>query len=336
MDNTPENSKEIDITQIAKHMRRYYQRTGNSFYNFVLFLKRNAIIIAILIIGGGVLGYFLDKGPKGYQNKILVTPNFNSADYLYEKVELLNNKILEKDTVFLKSLGIKNTKKLGKIDVEPVTDLYGFLNENENLFTDRQNDIKLEVFQIMAEKGNLDKVIEDEALAKNYKYHLITISSSRETSHEKTTRPILDFLNDSPYFAEAQKEYIKSVDQAIAENDSTILQINNIMKDYTANRSSSSVYYNDNTDIARLVQNKSVLLEKQKLNRIDKVNYTRIIKDNAILLNVDKVGITSGRMKIILPLLFFFIFILLMRFKNFYKRHTQKRKAAVTLPPAEA
>jgi hypothetical protein len=47
------------------------------------------------------------KPKKVYDHELIVQPNFGSTDYLYSKVELLASKINERDTVFLKSIGIK-------------------------------------------------------------------------------------------------------------------------------------------------------------------------------------------------------------------------------------
>ena len=37
--------------------------------------------------------YFLDKENKSYQQEIIVSPNFGSYDYLYNKVDLIQSKI---------------------------------------------------------------------------------------------------------------------------------------------------------------------------------------------------------------------------------------------------
>jgi hypothetical protein len=323
-----ENSKEIDLTQLSKHMKRFYARVGNSFFDAILFVKRNIIIIGLLFVAGAALGYFMDKGSKSYENKILVTPNFKSTDYLYEQVDLLNKKILENDTVFLKGLGIKTPKIISKISVEAVTDLYGFINDNPNMATNKP-DTKYDIFRTTADKGDLTNVIEDPAISKNYKYHLITFNTGKAFDQAAFADPILKYLNSSTYYTDVQQQFLKTIDQKIAVNDSTITQIDRILNDYTSKKAgNNTVFYNDANNLGDLIRSKTLLLKEQEQNRVDKVDYTRVIKDNAILLNIKKISILSGKMKIIVPLMFIGLFVLFARFVNFYKKQSAKRAQA--------
>ncbi|KOS07100.1 hypothetical protein AM493_14435 [Flavobacterium akiainvivens] len=322
----PENSKEIDLTQLSKHMKRYYMRAGDSFFNAILFTKRNIIAIGILLVAGGALGYYLDQESHSFENKILVTPNFGSSDYLYEQVDLLNKKILAGDTAFLESIGVKNTASFTKIKVEPVADLFNFINKNENLFDDK-TDFKYEIFNTMANKGSLDNLVKDPLMGKNFRYQLITFNTVGECDKNDIAEPVLKYLNSSPYFKEVQKEYIESLDKKMAVNDSTISQISHILNNFSDSTRGSSVFYEESTDLHEVIRSKTVLLKEQEQNKVDKVNYSSIIKDNGTFLNIKKLNAASGRMKIIIPVFFVLVFILLVRFKNFYKKHSLKRAA---------
>ena len=107
--NSPINSdnQEIDLTKIAQKVNGIYEGLLNKLLRFILFVKRNLVIIIILIVIGGGVGFFLDKKIKSYDHQIIVSPNFGSNDYLYAKVNLIQSKINEGDTLFLKEIGIK-------------------------------------------------------------------------------------------------------------------------------------------------------------------------------------------------------------------------------------
>jgi len=327
--NEQDNSKEIDLTRISQHIRRYFSRVNDSIFEGILFIKRFIIIIVLLVVAGGVWGYFKDKSAHAYNHKILVTPNFKSTDYLYEEVERLNGKIRERDSVYLKQLGFKKIKELSAIKIEPVVDVYGFLNEKANGF-DVQSDKKFELFRILTEKGDLKKVLEDPTTSKNYDHHLITFVTSKESAAQDVAEPLMNYLNSNPYYKNVQQEYTKSLDARLALNDSTIKQIDVILNNYTGSSRKSAgnlMYYNDNTELSEVIKAKTVLLDEQEQNKVRKVNYTKIVKDNTILLNIKNVTATTGRMKIIIPLVFLLIFVIVMRFIKFYKYQAAKRRA---------
>ena len=133
--NSPINSdnQEIDLTQIAQNVNGIFESLLNRVFRFILFIKRNIIVLTALFIVGAVIGFYLDKKIKSYNNQIIVSPNFGSTDYLYAKVNLIQSKINEGDTLFLKEIDVTNTKKFGKIEIEPIIDVYKFIENNKDL-----------------------------------------------------------------------------------------------------------------------------------------------------------------------------------------------------------
>jgi hypothetical protein len=322
-----DNNKEIDLTRISAHMRRYFSKVNDSIFDGILFIQRFIIIIIILVIAGAVLGYFKDKESHAYSHKIFVTPNFNSVDYLYEEVERINSKIIEHDTAYLAQIGIQ-PGQVSSLKVEPVVDLYNYLNQNENLF-ENQSDKKFEVFRLMAEKGDLKKIVEDPTTSKNFRHHIITFASGKEITAKTASEPLLKHLNSNVYYNDVQKEYQKNLEVKIAVNDTTLKQIDAVITSFTSGKTNGNLlYYNNNTELNEIIRAKTVLLKEQDDNSVNRVNFTKVIKDNATLLNIKKVSATTGRMKFIIPLLFLLLFVIAVKFISFYKYQSAKRKAA--------
>ena len=321
--NEQNNNKEIDLTEISRHMKRYYARVGDSFFNSILFVQRNIILFAIIIVVGVGLGYFLDKGSKSYSHKIFVIPNFGSVDYVYNEVEHIDKKIGEGDVKYLKSIGIHSPKKLGTIKIEPVIDIYSFLDNTEQDQANR----RLELFELIAEQGDVKKVLEEDVTSKNYKTHLITIRTSSPVAPKEIIEPLLEHLNANKYFKQIQKEYVANTDIKLAANEQMIRQIDSVVNNFNKAGSSKSaglMYYNDNTQLNELFKVKnSFVLEQQKI-RINKLNYDYIVKQTSVVSNTLNVGATTGRMKFIVPLFFIFVFVVVVRFVKFYKRKLHK------------
>lgn len=314
------DNQEIDLSQISKKIGVFFENVSSSIFKGILFVKKNIILISILFVIGAGIGFYLDKKIKSFENQIIVTPNFGSVDYLYSKINLLQSKIEENDTVFLKNIGIKDVKKINKISIIPINDVYKFIDYKEKNF---------ELIKLMAEDGDIKKIIIDEVTSKNYPYHLITYKTSKLTSEDKTLKPILDFLNDSDYFKKIQKEYVNNVRVKIVQNDSIISQINGLLNSFSnavngSQRNEKLIYYNENTQLNDVIKTKTDLIYEQGVHRIEMVNFDKVIKDNSSTLNIKNTDSTIGKLKIILPFLFIFLFILINKIISFYKKQNAK------------
>ena len=126
------DDQEIDLSDISRRMGNAFQNLNTGIFRSIQFFIKNAIIITILIVLGVGLGVFLDKTRKTYDHQIIVKPNFGSVDYLYSRIDLINSKIIERDTAYLKSIGIAHPSKISKIEVEPIVDVYKFVNKSNN------------------------------------------------------------------------------------------------------------------------------------------------------------------------------------------------------------
>lgn len=314
--------KEVDLSNITKGIGNVFDGLSSYIYRGIRFLVRNVIIIAILFVIGLGLGIYLDSTQKTYDNQIIVVPNFNSNDYLYAKVELINSKIKEGDTLFLKNIGIKNPKKITQIKINPIVDIYKFVANNEQNY---------KLLQLMAEDSDINKVVEEKITSKNYAYHIITFSTTEKTSEEKTVKPILDFLNDNLFYKKLQVEFVNNIKVKMTANEQTIAQINGILEAFSKNntdgsKSSSLVYYNENTQLNEVIKTKDELIREQGSHRLDLVGLDKIIKDNSKTINIENKKAVNGKMKIVLPFLFIFIFISIFLFRAFYRKETLKRK----------
>jgi uncharacterized membrane protein len=322
--NAPQNTdnQEIDLGQISTKISNGLESLLMAIFKVFLFFKKSLIwMIALFVIGAGI-GYYLDKTTNIFDHKIIVSPNFGSNDYLYSKVDLLSAKIKEKDTLFLKEIGIQNIEELKKIEVEPIVDAYRFIGSKTENF---------DLIKLMAEDGNIQKILEDKVTSKNYPYHLIKFSTSDKTTEEKTLKPILNFLNDSDYYKSFQAEVKNNTELQIKYNDQILEQIDGILAEFSSSLDASAlksdrlVYYNnENSQLNDVLRTKENLISDQANLRIQKINIDKIIKDTSSTLNIKNTKSVNGKMKLILPFVFILGFILISLLSRFYKRQQQK------------
>jgi len=321
MNTTPKQNSddhEIDLSQISRKINQGFQNFGGFVFNCIQFFFKNAIIIVVLFIVGIGLGYLLDNGQKSYKHELILIPNFGSTDYLYGKVELINSKIKQGDTVFLKGLGLKNPKKISKLEIEPIVDPYNFIRDREENF---------ELLKLMAEDGSIDKVLTDRITSKNYTYHSITFSTKGKATDVNTIQPLLNSLNDSDYFRIIQKNIVENVKVKMEYNEQTLNQINAVLNSFAneAGKGSSNsnlVYYNENSQLDEVLKTKYSLVSEQGNRRLELVNYQKIIKEVSVITNIEK----GSSNKLILPLILIFLFIVGKTFFSFYKNQSARSK----------
>ncbi|MHA3788490.1 hypothetical protein ACX0HA_09795 [Flavobacterium hauense] len=322
---TSADNQDFDLGQLSKKLKNYFSRFGDSFFDAILFMKRNIVIVTILLVTGVALGIYKDQTSKLYENKIFVIPNFGSVDYLYEEVANISTKIGRQDTVFLEESGLKNPENFAKIEIEPVVEIYEFIEDKDV----DEDDRKFQLFKLISENGDMKKILESPTTSRHYKNHVITITTVGKTKRSEIVGPLLEYFNKTPYFLKMKEEYVKNLNLKIAANDTILKQIDAVLNDFSrSKKNSNTLYYNDNTQLNEILKFKNKILKEQGQNRIDVVNFTSIVKEGGSMFNITAKSIVGGKMKYILPLLFIMIFVMIVRFRKYYKRQVEKRKTA--------
>lgn len=323
--NIPE---EIDLGLLVKKVNDFFGTISFSIFKGILFVKKNILIFIGLFIIGIVLGFYSDSNNKNYDSEIIVSPSGGGVDYLYSKIDLLTSKLVENDAVFFKNIGIVDYKKITQIKIDPIIDLYSFVN-NSTSAANAQNTQNFELVKLLSESGDINKVIKDKLTSKNYPYHLIIISTNKKISKEEIIKPILKYLNTDEYLnkiTHISKENIlikmNKNEQEIKQLDSLISQIS---KSIGRNKTSSNlVYNNENNQINGLFDLKNSLINEIASQKIQLVKIESFIKDISITTNIKNTKGTNGKMKLIVPFVFISLFIFLSLFISFYKKQAAK------------
>lgn len=332
MSPTPQNNtdnQEIDLSILTNKISGFYEGILSWIFSWILFAKRNIVyLISLFIIGCG-LGFYLDLKNNSYQHEIIVAPNFGSVNYMYAKIDLLSSKLIENDTVFLKSIGIKNPKKINQIKIEPVVDVYGLVNNNTAIAGNASNTQNFELLKLLAEDGDLKKVITEDLTNKQYAKHIIEISTNGIISDEQVINPILKYLNQNEYFEKVRKTEVENLQIKMKKNEELDVELDDLIGKLSLalnnnTKNNSLVYYNENTPLTGLIEKKVNLVNELARDKISLLNLDVIIKKTSAVLNIKNSKGTNGKIKLILPLLLIFLFILGGLIKSFYKKQAAK------------
>jgi hypothetical protein len=281
-------------------------------FDFILFIKKKIIIIGILFITGIVLGYLLDQ-KHSYTQKIILIPNFGSNEYLYDKISLLESKLKEGDIAFFKSIGINNINEIGKIEIKPINGIYSFINSKENT-------LNFEFIRLMAEDGNLEKIIKDDLTSKNYYQHELLINTSKSFKRSELIDPILIFLQDSEHFDKLKTLHQNNINKKIALNNQLIQQIDELIASYAQNKPTGSVTISENSGLNDIINKKDELIKDNQYKTLHSVEYDKIVKDQSIVSNKINTSGLKNKMKFVLPFIFVIIYLILYGFMSLYKK----------------
>lgn len=328
----PASEPEIDLSQVGKKLTNAVNRTMFSMYQFSRFLFRNLPILVILLICGAVAGYFLDRSTKVYKHELLVSPNFASIDYLYAKVDLLKSKIAIGDTMFLKSIGIKRPQYVTDIEIEAKTDIYTLVNSNMAA-SDNGVSPNFELLKLLSDDNDINEVILDDVTSRNYARHSIVITTDGTVTPQALSEPLMAYLNESEFYNELKASNEINMKRKLEENQRAIDQIDSLLAQFNSTssgraKSDKLVYYNDNTQLNDILETKTQLVDQIGGIRNDLITTDKVIKDVSIIINQrDRKGL-NNKMKLVLPLLFVFLFLVVTSIRRIYVRLSKMESTA--------
>ncbi|MBT0607151.1 hypothetical protein [Aequorivita echinoideorum] len=299
-----QNSEEIDLGYLLKKSGDFFKSLLRAFFKVVDFFVKFYIFIIALIIVGFIYGYYKDSNAvKSYNNELIVIPNFESVDYLYDKVEAINTKISMGDSIYLKRILDTNFRKLGSIKIEPIVDIYNFVSKS------REN---IDIFRIIAEKQDFAEYVDDMSNSRYYKYHKLSVSTVGKTSSETIINKLLFYINENEHLKNYKKIYQETKDFEIQEHYEMINQIDSIFKnDDSKINSASSIEVVTNNDQHFLIEKKEEILEKIVNLKVEQLDYTEPVKLVNADYNLKKERFLNISNKVKYPFLLVFFFSLI-------------------------
>jgi hypothetical protein len=224
--NTTSND-EIDLGQLFQMIGNGFNRIFRSFLSVFIYLKRHAIILSILVIVGVATGFGLNKIIKEkFKTEVIVKPNLESKNYLYDVIAEIQANIKAEDTVFFRELGIdvENLKDF-ELVVAPVS------GENKkNLETEMKY---LELLQSFENTGAISDIVRAEILDKSSINQRITFYYKSSNLGQEYSKKFMDYINSNEYYNQIVKTYTENALNRIKQNDSLVNQLDELIANYS-------------------------------------------------------------------------------------------------------
>tara|TARA_R110000744_G_scaffold85495_1_gene167100 strand:+ start:51 stop:1046 length:996 start_codon:yes stop_codon:yes gene_type:complete len=316
---TQNSSDEIDLGQLFKLIGRGFNAVFRFFLRAFLYLKKNIFILIGLVVFGFALGYGLSKIiSKKMKSEVIVKPQLESKNYLYDVIGEIQSNISAQDTLFFKNIGIEEIDFNGlEVDISRVI-------EEGNT----ESDLKyLELLQSFENTDAIADIVRAELQNKSSFNHRITFYYKNLEQGKVFANQVMNYINTNAYFGGMLKVYRNNAINRIEQNQTLLAQVDVIITNYTNNLASkkdnlvSNQIILDNQEqvsIAKLFELKNVLIrdiESKKLELEER-------SESVSIINFGQPQVVKnsffGRNIVFIPLLLLSLFFLisLIRFLN--------------------
>lgn len=308
-ENKKKEQEEIDLIVLLNKLKHL-------FLSIVLFLFRaaknfssNWRTIAGIIVVGAAIGLIAENVIEEESSKeasVLLRINFDAGNYVYDAINLINQKIeTEDEEFFLNDIKLGEDEMLYEIQIEPIIDLKDILKEDISA-----NEIRA-LFENLEFEDNIAMT---EGFKSDYEYHVLTLETSSLATIISVNK-IIEYFNTNPLFVGLKESRLKSIANTIANNERTIQQIDKLLEYYSTNsrleRNATQLYIDNKTYLPNELIKIKISLEEQnedlKGERILSEETVMIVNDTNLL--VENEGISDNKI-IYYPALLVFLFII--------------------------
>ena len=340
------SSDEIDLGQllqmIGNGFQRFFNFIGSIFKGafqvlvlFLLFIQKNIIVLVSAIIIGGIGGYILDTiFPDKYISKMVVEPNFNSVQQLYNNISFYNDLAKAKD-----STALATALNIAVHEAASIKEIFA------DSYSDENQKIKLFDEFIRELDTTTIKTIDFDNYLKNFnsldaRFHQISLVSTDNRVAKKTQPAILGSISVNGYFKLQKKINDENLDlqdsiyrQQLVEIDSLQSLYRTVMvKEAEKPMQGTNINLADNGQ----AQNKELaLIQERDVLKQNLVNLNRERANKSTIVNVisdfptrgvEQKGILNSY-KFLLPMVllgFALGFLALLELNKFLKSYQKK------------
>ena len=145
--------EEVDLGTLLNGFQNFIKSLLKLVIDAIQFLFDKKFYILGIVLIGGVLGYLWDNNSqKSLKSEFIISTNFDSADFLYNKVEAISQKITQKDSTYLLEVFGEHFDLVQEIELEPIVKIYDLVAEDET---------NAQVFELLAEDADMAEFLKD-------------------------------------------------------------------------------------------------------------------------------------------------------------------------------
>ena len=322
---TKNASEDVDLGQMIQAVISVFKAIGDALLRLFLYIKKNIFIL----IGLGILGLAAGFGvqqitSEKMKTEIIVRPNIESKDYLYDVIEEIQANIEAENQAFFEPLDIDIKKLEGfEVTVESLGD------KNSKL----EDELKyLELLKGWDISGTVSDVVRSEILSRNSLNHKITFYYKEGSLGHESAEKLMEYINSNPYFNELITVHLNNARDRIVQNDSVIKQLDGLIAQYATNLAMEKQQPSDTRiileneeqlNIRELFDLKNILIRDTEAKRIELKTRANAIKVINFGKSQEVIKPLLGRAMILFPTIFIGAFVLISIVKYLDKKSSE-------------
>jgi hypothetical protein len=221
------NDEEVDLgslfTVIGKGFKNFFNFIGNIFKGvfhrlilILLFLKLHILKFSVAVLIGGIVGFFLESNKETkFSSNLIVKPNFESTQLLYENINYYNDLVKQQNTKHLASIFKIDTSKaaaLRKFEITPLMNSNDIINAYDNFI--------LEVDSLTVKSYDFDN-FESSFTDFDYLVHNIEVQATVSDIFSELENTIINSIEKNTFFNKIKnltKENLNTKDSILKAN----------------------------------------------------------------------------------------------------------------------
>ncbi len=292
--NNAPQSEEIDLGQLFKLIgdafNRFFNFIGNIFkglFNLLiallLFIQKHFVKFAIASIVGIAAGWYWDSAsPEVYRSSMVVEPNFNSAQQLYNNIKFYNELAEQEEFDALQetfpALSAEEAQSIKKFEIESFSDqsqkIKQFSRFIESLDTISQKQVDFDEYL-----KNFNNI--------NAKFHQITVETKDARVAKKLQAPIVLSIQVNDYFKLQKRINDKNIQLSDSLYQAQLTEIDTLQKFYREIKLKEASKEQASTSISMGDA------EKKESAELELIKQEEQIKNSLIRLNEEKANTRS-------------------------------------------
>ncbi|PIB23368.1 hypothetical protein [Maribacter sp. 4G9] len=304
------SSDEIDLGQLFQLIGRGFNALFRFILRVFLYLKKNLFILIGLVLVGFAVGYGLNQiVSKRQKTDVIVKPQMESKNYLYDIIDEIQANIDSKDTNFFKSIGIE------EVDYSGLEIMVNRVIEEGSSDRDMQY---LELLQSFENTDAIADIVRAELENKSSFNHRITFYYKNKELGIHFAEKVMEYINSSTYFDEILMISRDNAQGRIEQNELLLEQVDKIITNYTNNLASKNnavsseriiLDNQEQVNIADLFEYKNLLIRDVEIKKLELAEQSQPIS----IINFGKSHEVQksffGKNLVLIPSIFILIFL---------------------------